>query len=65
MQGLVDNATMTDIADAIREKTGEEVELLPEEMPAAIRSIPKVLIEEWVFTLEDNTEIVKKVCVSD
>lgn len=39
MRGFVDDTSLQDIADAIREKTGEETEYKPSEMGDAIRGI--------------------------
>ncbi len=39
MRGFVDNTSLQDIADAIREKTGEETEYQPSKMGEAIRGI--------------------------
>ena len=39
MYGLIDTSTLTDIADAIREKLGVQTQYRPGEMPEAIESI--------------------------
>lgn len=43
----IDGATLTDIADAIRGKTGESALLTPEDMPEAIQSIDGGGSEDW------------------
>ena len=57
--GLTDSQYYSDIADAIREKTGSEAELAPSEMSAAISEINDIY-ESFTYVgdgIEPNTHI--------
>lgn len=48
---LIEEQTMKDIGNAIREKSGTEKKLKPYEMPKAIGNIPSVIYPEQYFSV--------------
>ena len=51
---VVNKSTLTDIADAIREKGGTSAAMLPSAMPAAIEAIPTGGITPETLQVDDD-----------